>query len=56
MGELKNRYKILARQHHPDTNGGDRASEERFKTINVAYTVLRTHLLAARQTGLAETG
>ncbi len=56
MGELKSRYKILARQHHPDANGGDLASEERFKTINVAYTVLRTHLLAARQTGLAETG
>ncbi len=56
MDELKGRYKVLARRHHPDANGGDRASEEKFKTINVAYTALRTHLLGARQTGLADTG
>ena len=56
MDELKSRYKVLARRHHPDANGGDRASEERLKTINVAYTALRAHLAGARQTGLAETG
>ncbi len=56
LTELKSRYKTLARRHHPDANGGDRAAEERLKTINVAYTALRTHLLGARQTGLAETG
>ncbi len=56
MDELKSRYKVLARRHHPDANGGDRAAEERLKTINVAYTTLRAHLTGARQTGLAETG
>jgi DnaJ-like protein len=56
MDELKSRYKALARRHHPDANGGDRQAEERLKTINVAYTALRAHLLGTRQTGLAETG
>ncbi len=56
MDELKSRYKTLARRHHPDANGGDRDAEERLKTINVAYTALRAHLMGSRQTGLAETG
>ena len=28
---LKARYKELAKRHHPDANGGDRASEERLR-------------------------
>ncbi|NPD67218.1 J domain-containing protein [Lichenicola cladoniae] len=56
LQEVKTRYKDLARRHHPDANGGDRAAEERLKTINVAYTALRVHLTEARQTSLAETG
>ncbi|WP_428378105.1 J domain-containing protein [Lichenicoccus sp.] len=56
MQELKTRYKTLARRHHPDANGGDRAAEERLKTINVAYTALRSHLQGQRQAGLAEAG
>lgn len=43
---LKSRYKELAKRHHPDANGGDRAAEERLKTINLAYAALRTHLSA----------
>ncbi|GBR25068.1 molecular chaperone DnaJ [Kozakia baliensis NRIC 0488] len=46
MDDLKTRYKNLARQHHPDANGGNPASEERFKAVNVAYTVVRAHLSA----------
>ena len=41
LSDLKTRYKELAKQHHPDRNGGDRGSEERLKTINVAYATLR---------------
>lgn len=37
---LKARYKELVKRHHPDANGGDKASEERFKEINQAYKTL----------------
>jgi DnaJ domain len=40
---VKMRYKELVKLHHPDANGGDKASEERFKQINDAYrTVMRS--------------
>lgn len=39
--EIKARYRQLAKTHHPDANGGDKAAEERLKTINHAYTVLK---------------
>jgi DnaJ-domain-containing protein 1 len=44
LDEVKSRYKELAKRHHPDANGGDRASEERFKSINMAYAQVRSHL------------
>lgn len=43
---LKARYKELAKRHHPDANGGDRAAEERLKTINLAYATLRSRIVA----------
>lgn len=45
---LKRRYKELARRHHPDTNNGDKAAEERFKEITQAYKILLDRLKAAR--------
>jgi DnaJ-domain-containing protein 1 len=45
LDEVKSRYKELAKSHHPDANGGDRAAEERFKTINLAYAQVRSHLV-----------
>ncbi|HLJ62645.1 MAG TPA: J domain-containing protein [Stellaceae bacterium] len=39
--ELKARYRDLVKRHHPDIHGGDRASEERLKQINLAYTTLK---------------
>lgn len=44
LDEVKSRYKELAKRNHPDTNGGDRAAEERFKVINLAYAQVRSHL------------
>ena len=44
MTALKSRYKELAKRHHPDANGGDRASEERLKHINLAYAAVRHYL------------
>ncbi len=38
--EIKKAYRKLARQHHPDANPGDKASEERFKEVQTAYDVL----------------
>jgi len=46
LEKLRTRYKELAKRHHPDANGGDRAAEERLKTINLAYATLRTRLAA----------
>ena len=40
LADLKTRYKELVKQFHPDANGGDRLAEEKFKTINSAYTTL----------------
>jgi hypothetical protein len=49
LDALKHRYKELAKRHHPDANGGDRASEERLKTINLAYAAVRGRLSAEPQ-------
>ncbi len=38
--EIKKAYRKLARKHHPDANGGDKKSEERFKEVQHAYDVL----------------
>ena len=39
--EIKARYKELVKRHHPDANGGDRSSEERFRDVLQAYRVLK---------------
>ena len=39
--EIRKAYLKLARQHHPDRTGGDKASEEKLKEINEAYGVLK---------------
>ena len=38
--DVRQAYRKLAREHHPDVNHGDKASEEKFKQINEAYGVL----------------
>jgi len=38
--EIKKQYRKLAKQYHPDSTGGDKAKEGRFKEISNAYDVL----------------
>ena len=38
--DVRQAYRKLAREHHPDVNRGEKASEEKFKQINEAYGVL----------------
>jgi molecular chaperone DnaJ len=38
--DIKKAYRKLARANHPDSNPGDAKSEERFKSISEAYSVL----------------
>jgi len=39
--KIKARYKELVKQHHPDANGGDRGSEDRFRDVIQAYQLLK---------------
>jgi len=38
--DIKKAYRKLAKQFHPDSTGGDKAKETRFKAISNAYEVL----------------
>lgn len=38
--DVRQAYRKLAREHHPDVNPGDKASETKFKQINEAYSVI----------------
>ena len=38
--EIKKAYRKLAKANHPDSTGGDKAKEQRFKLISAAYDVL----------------
>lgn len=38
--DIKRAYRKLALQYHPDRTNGDKTSEEKFKEINEAYSVL----------------
>jgi len=39
--EIKARFKELVKRHHPDANGGDRASEDKLREIIEAYNYLK---------------
>ncbi len=38
--QIKKAYRNLAKKYHPDLNHNDKFSEEKFKSINEAYTIL----------------
>ena len=39
--EVKNAYRKLAKEHHPDRNPGDHTAEHKFKELSEAYEVLK---------------
>lgn len=40
QADIKKAHRTRAKQHHPDLNPGDKASEETFRKIQAAYNVL----------------
>jgi molecular chaperone DnaJ len=38
--EIKKAYRRLAKRYHPDSTGGDKAKEDRFKEISTAYDIV----------------
>ncbi len=38
--DIRQAYRKLARQYHPDVNPGDNSAEEKFKQMNEAHSVL----------------
>jgi len=40
--EIKARFKLLVKRHHPDANGGDRGSEQKLREIIQAYNYLKS--------------
>lgn len=40
--EIKARFKMLVKRHHPDANGGDRSTEGRLQEIIEAYNYLKS--------------
>ena len=38
--QIRQAFRKMARQHHPDVNPGDKTAEEKFKLINEAHSVL----------------
>ena len=39
--DIKARFKILVKQHHPDINGGDKQCEDRLREVIQAYNQLK---------------
>lgn len=40
LAAIKARYKKLVKLHHPDVNNNDKSAQEKFITVNKAYTYL----------------
>lgn len=45
LKQLKASYRNLVKKYHPDTNSGDKNSEEKFKEITTAYKYLMQQLV-----------
>ena len=41
FADIKTQYRLLVKRHHPDATAGSAQAEERFKSINQAFTTLK---------------
>ena len=39
--DVKSAYRRLAKEHHPDTNAGNKEAADKFQKVQAAYDVLR---------------
>jgi len=39
--DIKARFKLLVKRHHPDSNGGDRSTEDQLRDVIQAYNYLK---------------
>ncbi len=46
--DIRKAFRKLARKYHPDVNPGDKAAEEKFKTLSEANDVLSDPILATK--------
>ncbi len=56
QAEIKRAYRALALRYHPDQNQNDKQSEEKFKEVSEAYTVLSDPEKRARYDRLGHLG
>ena len=40
--EIKAKFKLLVKRHHPDANNGDRGTEDKLREIIQAYNYLKS--------------
>ena len=41
--EIRKAFRKLAKQHHPDTNPGTKAADDRFKQVSAAVDIIGAH-------------
>lgn len=41
--DVKQKYKMLVKRYHPDTNRGNKTAEEKFKQVTAAYDHIMNH-------------
>ena len=51
LEEVRRRYRVLARQHHPDLNPGDPEAADRFRLIAAAFEAIQAARAQARAKG-----
>lgn len=54
--QLKIEYRKLAKKFHPDVNSGDKTAEQKLKTVNAAYDVLKAGVGAPEQPRRPDSG